>query len=446
MNLLAGSNTVKGTINDGMDVEFALKLGKTLGETYGSPVAVAMDGRNSNNMLLAALSAGIMSVGCDVLYLGAVPTPMIQFYMSMHSEIKGGVTITASFAGQQINGFRVMKSEGVEDPIFESITVEEMMANTNQVPGLAVGEMFKIPDFTEAYVDYILSNVDVEAIRAAELKICLDCRNPAVGVITSQLLMRLSIDHIFITGDTSVLDEDRQTKLGHVVKSQELDLGVALEMDADHVLFTTSEGEVVHGDRSFAVLAKDILSKTKGKVVIPVNASTLMESVIRDNGGELVLCSIGEQAVVQSVKENDAVLGGDIFGCIVLPGRFCTCDAILAMAKIIELIAKNGPLSEQIRSYPDYFISKGSMDVPNDDIPKVLECFRSLHLEKEMDLFDGVKVYNDQGWILVRKSNVNNMIKVYAQAGSREKSTAWVQDTIDKLSEFAALNSSQTQQ
>ena len=108
MTLIAGSNTVKGTINDGMDVEFALKLGKALGTIYGSPIAVAMDGRNSNIMLKTALVAGIMSVGCDIHDLGSVPTPLMQFYMVLHPEVKGGVTITASFARLEINGFRVM--------------------------------------------------------------------------------------------------------------------------------------------------------------------------------------------------------------------------------------------------------------------------------------------------------------------------------------------------
>jgi len=434
MTLIAGSNTVKGTINDGMDVEFALKLGKAIAGIYGSPVAVAMDGRTSNMMLKTALTSGIMSVGCDVLDLGEVPTPLMQYYMLSHPEVKGGLTITASFAGQQINGFRVMKSEGVEDPIFEELTVDEIVANDHQVAGPEVGEIIKVADFTESYIDSILSQVDAEAISKAGLRICLDCRNTAVAEIISNLLMRLSIDCIIIGGDTSVMDNDRMIKLGHVVKSQGMDVGVAIEMDADHCLFTTEEGEPVFGDKSFAVIAKSILDENKGKVVMPINSSTLMEDVVFQNGGLVLHCAVGEQAIVRKVKDNMAVFGGDIFGCLVIPGHLCTCDAIMGMVKMLELVVKNGPLSKLIEPYPTYHLVRGSLECPEEKIHGVIERFKALHEGKEMDLVDGVKVFLDKGWIFVRHSNVRGVIKVYTQAETEEQANAWLKETIDILS------------
>lgn len=434
MTLAAGSNTVKGTINDGMNVEFALKLGKTIGEIYGSPVAVAMDGRTSNLMLKTALVSGIMSVGCNVLDLGAVPTPMMQYYMSNHPEVKGGLTITASFAGQQINGFRVMKSEGVEDPIFDQHSVDEIMSNDRQVNALEVGEMIRVADFTEEYIDSILSQVDCEAISKAGLRICLDCRNTAVAEIVSGMLLKLSVDCIYISGDTSVLDNDRVTKLGHVVKSQGLDLGVAIEMDADHCLFATEEGEPLFGDKSFAVIAKSILADNKGKVVMPINSSTLMEDVVVENGGFVLHCTVGEQTVTRKVKENMAVFGGDIYGCLVIPGHLCTCDAIMGMVKMLEIVVKNGPLSKLTESFPTYSFVKGSMDCSEDRTPGVIAKFKSLHEGEEMDLIDGVKIFRENGWILVRHSNVRGVIKVYVQSDKKESAELWLNETLRILS------------
>jgi len=433
MTLIAGSNTVKGTINDGMDVEFALKLGKALGTIYGSPIAVAMDGRNSNIMLKSALVAGIMSVGCDIHDLGSVPTPLMQFYMVLHPEVKGGVTITASFARLEINGFRVMKANGIEDPIFDEHSVEEIMANNTQVPGLQVGEIYLVADFKEKYIDYILSEVDEDMIRNAGLKICLDCRNTVVANIVNAIMMRLSVECIFIGGDTSVMDGTRLIKLGHVVKGQELDLGVSLEMDADHCMFTTAEGTPVQGDKSFAVLVKSILAENKGKVVMPINSSTLMEDVVTENGGLVLHCTIGEQTVVRKVKENQAVLGGDIFGCIVIPGPFCTCDSIEAMVRMIAIIAKEGPLAQLIKDLPDYFISRGAIDYDTEKVPELLQKFKSSYEGFNMDLMDGVKVYRDGGWILVRQSNVKGVVKIYSQARSKEEADQTVKDTINKL-------------
>ena len=432
--ILAGSNTVKGTINDGMDVEFALQLGKVIGKIYGSPVAVSMDGRNSNVMLKDALSAGIMSVGCNVYDLGAVPSPVLQYYMEYHPEVRGGVTITASFAGQDINGFKVMKSGGMDDSIFYEHSIESIMSEKiPTVPGLQVGEIFKVEDVVEGYVDSILSQVDAESIRKAGLKICLDCRNAAIVPIASNLLMSLSVDCITIGGDTSVLDFDRQVKLGHIVKSQGLDLGVAIEMDADHCLFASDKGRPVEGDKSFSLFAKDILSEKKGKVVIPINSSTLMENVIKDNGGLAINCTVGEYTVIRKVKENDAVLGGDLFGCIVFPEGLGISDALITMARMLEIVANNGPISKQIKSFPDYYISKGSFECDEKKISATLDKFKGLHKDDEMDLVDGVKVYTEKGWILVRHSNVKGIIKVYSQADSREEAEKVVKETIDAL-------------
>jgi len=436
MDLQAGSNTVKGVINDGMDAEFALKLGKKLGLIYGSPIAIAMDGRNSNIMLKAALSAGIMSVGCDVWDLGAVPTPMIQYYMGTHPEIKGGASITASFAGQDVNGFRIIGPLGVEDPIFEEYDVASIMAEDTQVSALKVGEMFKIENFTDGYMESIMIDVDVEKIRSAGFRICLDCRNQAVVPIVSELLMLLNIDYILIGGDSSTVDQDRMVKLGHFVKSQGLDMGIALEMDADHCMFTTADGVPVQGDKIFVLLAKSILAKEKGCVVMPVNSSTLMEDEVRRNGGTVQLCNVGEQGLVNTLKEHGAVFGGDIFGCYVIPSGLITCDALEAMVRMFQIIAENGPLSQLVAEYPDYYISRGSFEVPEEKIQLILDSFKRSNEGKTMALVDGIKIFNGDGWILVRHSNVRGVIKVYSQARTQEAADQTVRATIESFSKL----------
>ena len=434
MKLLAGSNTVKGTINDGMDVEFALKLGKFIGKTYGSPVAVSMDGRTSNVMLKSALTAGIMSVGCDVYDLGAVPSPLLQFYMGQHPEVCGGVTITASFAGQDMNGFKIMKSGGADDSIFYNHSVESILSEEiDGVPGLQVGEVFPVEDIVEGYINSILSEIDVGSICKKRLKICLDCRNEAIIPIASALLRSLCVDMITIGGDTSALDIDRLVKLGHMVKSQGFDLGVAIEMDDDHCLFAADNGKAIQGDKSFSLFAKSILSEGKGKVVLPINSSTLMENVIKDSGGLPLYCTVGEYTVIRKVKENDAAMGGDMFGCMVFPDGDCRCDALITMVKMLEIVAKNGPISKQVKQFPDYFISRGSFEIPDGRIKDVLDKFKKLYDGHEMDLVDGVKVVTDEGWILVRHSNVKGVVKVYSQANSREEADEAVRKTIEQL-------------
>jgi phosphomannomutase/phosphoglucomutase len=243
----------------------------------------------------------------------------------------------------------------------------------------------------------------------------------------------LGVQSIYIEGDTSVLDNKRLAHLGSTVKGQGLDMGVAIEMDADHCLFATGEGEPVFGDKSFAVIAKSILSKNKGKVVMPINSTTLMEDVVRENGGLVIHCTVGEQTVVRKVKENMAVLGGDLFGCLVIPGQTITSDALLGMVKMFEIVVKNGPLAQLVEGFPSYYISRGSMDCPEEKIHVVLEKFKAAHDGEEMDLVDGVKIFRDKGWMLVRESNVRGVIKLYAQADSQESADKWIEDTLEFL-------------
>ena len=434
MKLLAGSNTVKGTINDGMDAEFAMKLGKFIGKTYGSPVAVCMDGRTSNVMLKTALTAGIMSVGCDVYDLGALPSPLLQYYMHFHPEVRGGVTITASFADQDMNGFKIMKSGGSDDPIFYDNPVKSILEqDIGVVAGLQVGETIKIEDIVEGYIDYILAEIDADTIRKAGLKICLDCRNAAIIPIAASILRILSVEFITIGGDTSAMDLDRLTKLGQIVKSQKFNLGVSIEMDADHCLFAADNGKAIQGDKSFSLFVMNALAERKGKVVLPITSSTLMENVIKENGGLPLYCTVGEYTVMRKVRENDAIMGGDLFGCIVFPNGYETCDALVTMVRMLEIVAKNGAISKQIKQFPDYFISRGSFETPDEKIDGILDRVKEIYAGSQMDLVDGVKVITDNGWLLVRHSNVKGVVKVYSQADSKEEADKLVAQIIEQL-------------
>jgi len=434
MTIVADSSAVKGTINKDITVEFALNLGKILGRHYGSLVAVAMDGRTSNEMLKLALASGLMSVGCDVIDLGIAPTPVLQYYLSTHPDVHGGVTVTASFAEQDQNGFRVMKSGGMDDPIFDDLSLDGVGEEPGEcVPGPKVGERFAIENQSDGYIDAILSQVDVESISQAHLGLCLDCRNSAVAAIAAVILRRLSVECITLGGDGSALGTDRMVKLGHVVTSQNLDLGVALEMDADHCLFTTADGIPVSGDKSFAIIVKSVLSKKNGKVVIPINSTTLMEDVVRENEAMLMHCKVGEQNVARKVKEYEAVIGGDSFGCIVFPDHLYSSDGIMTMVRMLECIVKDGPLADQISGFADYHRERRGIECPDELIPEILRIFRENHSEENLDLIDGIKINYDDGWLLVRKSNSKGLIRIYAESKDPEESVRMVEETIQTL-------------
>lgn len=441
MTKLFGTNGIRGVVNEDMNCELALAMGKSIGtylrKTGDKPVvAIGTDARLSNHMLKMACTSGLLSVGCNVVDLGILPTPTLQFAVK-EKDFDAGIIITASHNPPQFNGIKVIDADGTELAKEQEEEIEKIYfgGDMSRTPWNKVGSFSRWDGAIDLYKKSILSNVDVKVIKDAKIKVVLDCGNGAGCVVTPSLLNDLGCDVRELNCELDGLFKGRPSEpvpenlkeLMKKVPDAGADFGVAQDGDADRAIFVDEKGGFVSGDKSFALLAKYIVrQKGGGKVVTPVSTSSCLEEVVKAEGGEIVYTAVGSPIVARVMKKVNAVFGGEENGGLIFPGHQYCRDSAMTIAKMLELLAvENRSLSAMIKELPRYEVVKLKTGCPNDKKMEAMEKLASLvtgesGIEK-VDRTDGVKIYTKEGWVLVRPSGTEPIFRVFAESKSRER-------------------------
>ncbi len=436
-----GTNGVRGVVNEYLTSELSLQMGKAIGMAMRGTIAIATDTRVSAEMVKTAVAAGIMASGHDVLDLGIVPTPALQYFIKEHVGVSGGVMITASHNPPEFNGIKCISDDGTEVDRMEEIRVEELYAT--EIPCVAwnkVGRMKRINGAGGMYIDHVVSLVDAELIKGAHLTACLDCANGAAFQTTPMLLGMLGVRAITLNcdaqgefpGHPSEPVEENLGDLMSLVVSTGANLGIAHDGDADRCVFISSDGKYVSGDKSLALLSKYILSEKKGSVVTPVSSSSLVEDVVTEAGGTVVYTPVGSPIVARKMMEIDGVFGGEENGGLIFPEQQYCRDGAMAIAMMLECIVKSGPLNEQVSSLPVYYTEKRKVECPKEMKNKVLEYLENIDKNAKVDRTDGIKLIYDDGWVLARPSGTEPLFRIYSE--SRDESTA-----VQRANRFQAM-------
>ena len=441
MKYSSRSNGIRGIVNDGFHVELALKVGMIVGSRYHGTIAVGSDTRVSSEMFRSAVSAGLMASGSNVVDLGVLPTPAFQYYVRSHA-VEGGVMLTASHNPPEYNGIKIIDSEGLEDPFLRDMAPEDIMdAQADRVTWADVGEAVEMGDCTGDYIDAIVSLVDADAIRSADLKVCVECANGSAFVLVPEVLRRLGVRMITmngsargeLTGRDSELTFANLENLCYLTRQTGCDLGVAFDMDADRCLFADADGNPVPGDKSFSIIVRSVLERRKGKVVAPVSTSSAVEDTVDACGGIMKYSAVGSPAVVKKVMEYGAILGGEINGGIIFPELQYCRDATMCLVKMLECVARNGPLSEQAAQVPDYHYQNSSVSCTDEQKRLLVDRFRDMTSDMQRDITDGVKLFFDDGWVLLRPSATEPVFRVYSQSTDGGTATDRLEEYLSEI-------------
>jgi len=429
---LFGTNGVRGIVNEDMTPEFALQMGKAIGTVMGGVLAIATDTRPSADMIKAAVSSGMTAVGVNVIDLGILPTPALQYYVKTHKNVSGGVMITASHNPPMYNGIKCIMQDGTEADRKDEDRIEE--AFYKKIPGVSweyAGTMQTVKGAGEDYVDSILSKVDAGSIRKAGLKVSLDCANGAACETSPLLLRKLNVTVTTINcfpegrspGRLSEPTEENLKDLLSLTRTSGSDLGIAHDGDADRCIFVTGDGEYVSGDKTLALLSKYILSKKKGLVVTTVGTSAVVEEAVKEAGGEIELTAVGAPVVARKmIERKDAVFGGEENGGLIFPEEQYCRDGGMAIAKMLEYIVKEGPLKTQVSKLPVYYTVKKKIECPNEMKKQVMDRIAKESAGARIDPTDGIKVIFDDGWVLARPSGTEPAFRIYSE--SKNEATA----------------------
>ncbi|MEE1151436.1 MAG: phosphoglucosamine mutase [Methanobrevibacter sp.] len=438
---LFGTFGVRRTANDVLTPEFASRLAACYGTLVKGTVAVGGDTRTSTLMLKQAVTAGLLSSGCDVVDLGILPTPGVQYAVRKYYD--GGVMITASHNPPQYNGLKFLDEDGIGIPDEMDIEIERLYfdAEPDRVEFHEIGELYQNDKVIDEYVDEAVSKVDVEAIRKANLKVVVDCGSGAGCFTAPYLIRKLGCDVTtlnsqpdgFFPGRNPEPIEENLQELIHVVKELNADIGLAHDGDADRTICIDENGSFVLGDKTFTLVEKQMLKENNGgTIVTTVATSQAIYDVAEEYNGEVIATAVGDLLVARKLKDENGLFGGEENGGLIFPDFVYGRDAVMTVAKILEIVAKEKkPLSELVAELPVYYASKTKIECPDDEKEFVMASIAEeiqTTTDFKLDLTDGVKILKEDGWVIIRPSGTEPIFRCFSESDSQIKAdemTEW---------------------
>lgn len=445
---LFGTFGVRRTANDVLTPEFATRLAACYGTQIKGCVAVGGDTRTTTPMLMEAVKAGLLSSGCDVVDLGILPTPGLQYAVRKYYD--GGVMITASHNPPQYNGIKFMDCDGIGIADDMELEIERLYFDDepDRVPFSQIGQVYTNDKIIDEYVDEAVSKVDTKAIKEANLKVVVDCGSGAGCFTAPYLIRKLGCEVTtlnsqadgFFPGRNPEPIEENLGELISVVQELNADIGLAHDGDADRTICIDENGKFVLGDKTFTLVEKQMLKENNGGVIVTtVATSQAIYDIAEEYNGEVIATAVGDLLVARKLKDEDGLFGGEENGGLIFPDFVYGRDAVMTVAKILEIIAhEKKPLSKLVSALPVYYASKMKIECPDDEKEFVMTSIADEiknTTDFELDLTDGVKILKEDGWVIIRPSGTEPIFRCFAESDSQEKAdemTDWGMSLIKK--------------
>ncbi len=439
---LFGTNGIRGTPNVDLTPNFAMEIGQSIGSYFHTGrIAIATDTRLTGAMIQAAVGSGIMSTGTELVSLGILPTPGLQFYCRTHSIF--GVMITASHNPPQFNGIKCIDKDGTELSEENEIGVEEVYFSRK----------FTVPDWSKcgtlrqdnsadsAYVSAIIGRVDASAISRSNFRVAFDAGNGASYQTTPAMLSDLGAQVVSLncnadgrfTSRESEPKPENLASLLELVKSGQFDLGIAHDGDADRAVFIDEKGKFIDGDKTLSLIVSHTARKGD-TVVTPISSSDCISEVCDRVGARLIRTKVGAPIVSRKMIELKARIGGEENGGVIYSEHQVCRDGAMTAALVLQLMAKTGSsISNLIGELPKYTLTKRAVHITK----PWSELLLSLEDEisgKDVDRMDGIKIKEGKNWVLIRPSGTEPIVRLYAQ-GKEEKQSKELADRYQNMLE-----------
>ena len=446
---LFGTFGVRRTANDVLTPEFATRLAACYGSVVKGKIAVGADTRTTSPMLKDAVIAGLLSAGCDAVDLGTLPTPAVQYAVRQYYD--GGIMITASHNPPKFNGLKFLDEFGIGLPDDIELEIESLYFDSEPIRANwdEIGEKYTNDNIIDEYIHTAMSNVDVDAIKEANLKVVLDCGSGA-GSFTAPYLVRelgcelttlnCQADGFFPGRDPEPIEENLQ-ELISVVKELGADIGLAHDGDADRTICIDENGAFVLGDKTFTLVEKQMLKENGGgTIVTTVATSQAIYDIAEEYNGEVIATAVGDLLVARKLKDTDGLFGGEENGGLIFPNFVYGRDAALTVAKILEIIAKEKKtLSELVSELPVYYSAKMKTECADDLKEEIMSKIAAEVKETtdyELDTTDGVKIFKDGGWVIIRPSGTEPIFRSYSEGNSQEQADEMAECGISLIKKY----------
>jgi len=403
-------------------------LGEFFGE--GKTIAVGRDARLSGEIIERALIKGVVSMGCNVLRLGVVPTQVTYFSVPF-LNLDGGVMITASHNPPDWNGFKLLKERGKFIFGDELLKIKEKTLRGKFKEAVKKGDVSEYNKILDDYVNYVTKKIKLKR----SIKVVLDTGNGVAGKIARKTFEKAGCNVAVINEEIdgnfpsrpSEPDEFSLEELARKVVEEKADFGAGFDGDGDRIMLVDDKGRVISSGSLMMMLFADyFLKKNKGeKIVYDICASSAIESFVKERGGIPIVSKVGHVFIKDAMIKENAIFGGESSNHFYFRDIFNFDDGIFAGLKMAELLSNsNIKFSEMIDALPKFFyISEWSFDVPDRIKFKIIEKMKEDFQKsgRKISDLDGIKVFFDDGWIVLRPSNTAPQIKAYVEAKTKER-------------------------
>ena len=436
--LKIGASGVRGVVGDALTPELIVNFACAFGTWCGAgPVVIGRDTRRSSTAFRAAVVSGLLSTGCRVIDLGVSPTPLVSFAIR-DLGASGGIVITGSHNDASWNALKFFGPDGA---LLNA-------AKNSELLDVYHGAAFELATWDrltpvetasgleERYLEYLASALDIDLIRERRFKVAVDFTNGACGAIASRFLESLDCTLLPVNAEPSgefahppAPTAANMRQLATLAPLFEADLGAALNVDGDRIGFVTGEGTALSEEYSLPLVVAPRLRRRPGPVVTSYSTSGMVEALARSHGQRVIRGPVGESHIVDLGLTEEAVIAGEGSGGIAVLPLGVAYDGLLALGLVLEEMATSGrSLAELVGGLPKLFMRKQELPCPPTLVYRVIERFRRHHAGDAPDCTDGVRLSWDDAWLHVRASGTEPLLRIIAEAPTRERAEALVDE------------------
>jgi phosphomannomutase len=413
----------------------------------GGTVVLGRDSRVTGKICEDLIAATLASVGCDVIKLGVVPTPTVAMGVLKH-KAAGGIIISASHNPAEWNALKLLNSKSEFLDADQGNAVIEI-AETEQFdyqPYDKIGIIREDPTLLDYHIEEILAlpYIHADEIAAQNYSVAVDAVNGAGSHAIPQLLEKLGVKtiHKIHCTPNGIFPHNPEpipahlTEICELVKDKNADLGIVTDPDADRLALVDETGTLFGEEYTQAAAFDFILSKNPGPCATNLSSSRVNDDVARKYGQTCYRSAVGEINVVKVMQEQGAVIGGEGNGGVISPDLHYGRDALIGVAMMLQLLTEKGLSSSAYRNtLPDYYMSKNKiqLDELGKDADEVLEMVKEHFSSLKPSTIDGVKIDFAEGWVHLRKSNTEPIIRIYSEGRSPEAARAFADKIYDLL-------------
>lgn len=463
MTLIKSISGIRGTIGGSTDENLTPLDAVKFASAYGAwllkrnepgrklKVVIGRDARISGKMISSLVSNTLVGLGIDVIDLGLSTTPTVEVAVPLE-KADGGIIVTASHNPKQWNALKLLDEAGEFLNAEEGNLILDLAASQDfdyaDVDNLGVYSKDK--DYLKKHIDEVLNLalVDVEAIKKARFKVVVDAVNSTGGIVIPQLLEALGVECVKLfcepNGEFPHNPEPLPKHLEDIsalVVEEKADLGIVVDPDVDRLAIVNEDGSMFGEEYTLVACADYVLSKTIGNTVSNLSSSRALRDVTRKHGGTYQASAVGEVNVVELMKKNNAIIGGEGNGGIIYPASHYGRDALVGVGLFLSHLANLNVSCKALRdSYPAYFMSKNKIELtPQIDVDGILSAMASNYQNEDISTIDGVKIDFDNEWVHLRKSNTEPIIRIYTESNSQENADALAHRIIKEIKIIAKI-------